>query len=274
MSRIYGYIALVLVGCGSAAPAASPDSPPASATEPVAEQQEPAPEPERFEAAADSSAQEAALTRELPTECAMTEPCLPPRAFAESLCKGNYPGVALAMFRKDSPWRRKWVNVARLEAVNAFGGSANGGNLVFGEELLLLRRGGALNSGAMKVSGGDDVEVLRWNGTCVTLHEAELVEYVPGLPKQAPIVWNYLSEPMQQALLENKTIAEARKIHRKECRGSSRTDVTPGCERATNSLSGAIVVAIRRGMTLPPPDKRPEWRRSEETGAVAVTGAP
>jgi hypothetical protein len=191
------------------------------------------------------------------------------------LCKGYYPGVALAMFGKGSPWRRKWVNVARLEAVNAFGGSASGGDLVFGEELLLLRRGFAANSGGMKVSGSDDVEVLRWNGTCVTLHEAELVEYVPGLPKQAPIVWNYLSEPMQEALLENKTVAGLRQVHRKECRGSSRRDVSPGCERTTDSLTSAIVVAIRKGMALPPPKKRPEWPRSEEIDIdMAVAGAP
>jgi hypothetical protein len=185
------------------------------------------------------------------------------------MCKGSYPGVALAMFEKSSPWQRKWVNVGTLEAVNAFGGSASGGPLTFGEEVVLLRSQQAGGQG-MQVSGGEDIEVLRWNGTCVTVRQSELVEYVPGLPKHAPIVWNYLDEPTQDALLTKKNIQSAREQQRRECKGSSKRDVSPSCDKASNALDGAIVIAVRKGMTLPMPEKRPEWASPENDSALTA----
>lgn len=256
---------LAVVGCAGAPPVAS--QPPKSGTSEVASTPR---KDAEIEAAPETEPQvvTAAATRDVPTQCAGTDPCVPPAQFAEGLCKGSYPSLALAMFEKSTPWQRKWVNVRSLEAVNAFGGSQSGGPLTFGEEVVLLRRQQA-SGGGMQVSGGEDVEVLRWNGTCVTVRESELVEYVPGLPKQAPIVWAYLDDPTQTALLAKKTIASARERQRKECRGSSKREVSPSCEKAASALDAAIVVAVRKGMELPVPEKRPEWKSPE--GAPALT---
>ncbi len=201
-----------------------------------------------------------AETQEVPSRCALgaRPPCLPPEAFAESICKGKYPGLALFMFEKSTPWQRKWVNREQLAAVNAFGGSNSGGDLTFAEEVLLLRRGSA-RTDEVQVSGADDVEVLRWNGTCVTVRESELVEYVPGLPKHADIVWNYLGRGLQEALLGNTNIASLRKRHKQECRGSSAHSVSKSCGRAAQTLGDAIVIAVRKGTTLPEPQKLPFW---------------
>jgi len=262
---------LAVVGCAAAPPVASkPPSPTEHDTKTASA------EPASAEAPPDTEAADApapATTRDLPTQCASEGPCVPPAHFAESLCKGSYPSVALAMFEKSAPWQRKWVNVASLEAVNAFGGSASGGPLTFGEEVVLLRSQQASGQG-MQVSGGDDVEVLRWNGTCVTVRQSELVEYVPGLPKHAPIVWAYLDEPMQAALLAKKNIANARDQQRRECRGSSKRDVSPSCEKAASALDGAIVVAVRKGMPLPVPEKRPEWAGPEGDAALTAANRP
>lgn len=262
---------LVVVGCAGAPPvasrAASPSEPETSGPPRESAALEAPSETEPAPSAAP------ATTRDLPTQCAGNDPCVPPAHFAESLCKGSYPSVALAMFEKSAPWQRKWVNVRSLEAVNAFGGSQSGGPLTFGEEVVLLRRQQAGGQG-MQVSGGEDVEVLRWNGTCVTVRESELVEYVPGLPKHAPIVWAYLDEPTQEALLTKKNIESAREQQRKECRGSSKRDVSPSCEKAASALDGAIVVAVRKGMELPVPEKRPEWSSPEGDPALAAADRP
>src|SRR6187549_2043864 len=99
-----------------------------AAAPPVASQKPSAVEPEAVEAPAATAQAEAPpaaerateaaseTTRDLPTQCAGNTPCVPPAHFAESLCKGSYPSVALAMFEKSSPWQRKWVNVRALEA--------------------------------------------------------------------------------------------------------------------------------------------------------------
>lgn len=262
---------LALFGCATATSNTAPAPAPVSPEPAVASTEIDAPPAPQKRVADEASASDGTptMTRELPTECTGEAPCVPPPEFAESMCKGKYPGVALLMFEKSSPWQRKWVNVRALEAVNAFGGPNSGGELTFGEEVVLLRRQSA-SQGGMQISGGEDVEVLRWNGTCVTVRESELVEYVPGLPRNARIVWNYLGEPMQEALLTNKTVAEARKTHKKECHGSSRRSMTPSCEKATGSLNGAIVVAVRKGMPLPMPDKRPEWANLASERSLAA----
>lgn len=199
-------------------------------------------------------------TRAIPTTCAERgDECVPPRGFSDSICRGKYPGLALVMFEKKSPWQRLWVNQRELLAVNAHGGSNAGGPLTFGEEVVLLGGQGNDAGGGMQVSGADDVQVLRYNGTCVTVRRSELVTYVPGLPKTAPIIWKYLDSDLQEALLENPSIDRARQKQRKQCRSSSTRNMSAPCEKANTALSGAIAVALRKGMTLSEPEKLPEW---------------
>lgn len=270
MKTVCIVFSLALLGCASSTAKPTPQAP-SSTHQPTASEQvaspEPASEDRTVSAGSEADAPQVSLTRDVPRQCA-DEDCLPPPEFAQSLCKGKYPGLAILMFEKSSPWTRKWVNMKSLEAVNAFGGSTSGGDLVFAEEVLLLRRQSAA-SGGIQVSGGEDVDVLRWNGTCVTVRESELVEYVPGLPQQARIVWNYLDEGIQQALLGNRTIEAARKRHRKECRGSSKKSLTGPCKKADEALTAAVVVAVRKGIELPVPQKRPEWADASNGESLA-----
>src|SRR5688500_10078388 len=110
---------LALIGCAGSTPAARTETASTRETRAQPPQQQ-KPEASPGTEPAPASAEAATRTRELPSECASTDPCLPPAHFAESMCKGSYPSVALAMFQKSAPWQRKWVNVRTLEAVNAF----------------------------------------------------------------------------------------------------------------------------------------------------------
>ena len=53
--------------------------------------------------------------------------------------------------------------------------------------------------------------------------------------------------------------------------GSSKRDLSASCEKAAGSLDSAIVMAVRKGLTLPMPEKRPEW--SNPDADVARTAA-
>jgi hypothetical protein len=89
--------------------------------------------------------------------------------------------------------------------------------------------------------------------------EKALMDNAPGISKSAPIVWKYLEEPMRAALLNDKQVGRAEDTYKAECKGSSSTHPTPQCKRATAHLNQAIMRALRSGIELPLPEKRPEW---------------
>ena len=263
---------LLLSACGAATPAAeSPttevsstaqaEAPVVKATSDAREESE-RPPPEAADATSRSAVADADEASEpqpqiLPTTCAGTEGrCAPPDDFVERLCQDKYPGVAIAMFEKSTPWTRLYVRMAEIDSVNTTGGPAADAKLVFAEELLLLREHGSGNGG-FQVSGAGGYLVLRWDGTCATVSSDEVVEYYPGFPKAAPIVWKYIDSDLRDALLADSHIKLARQTYMHQCRGMRPGMEAGPCKHATQVLNDSVVLAVRKGIDLPPPDRIP-----------------
>jgi hypothetical protein len=253
----------LLVGCAHGGSYSEPASPPpptpnsSSATDAVVEPEKEATDQERAIAAVEPEGPNPPTPpMEMPTECALgSEPCVPPLPFVKGLCQGKYPSVALVMFEKSSPWTRIYIRQETVDAVNTQGGPSSDQDLVFGEELLLLRDTAADASG-IQVSGGGYF-VLRWDGTCATVAPHEVVDYAPGMLKNAPVVWKYLDAPLRDALLKKPNIKNAHSLERAECRGARPGQGTPTCQRARRLLNTHLTLAVRGGMNLPDPERLP-----------------
>ena len=197
-------------------------------------------------------------TSRLPTECVKQgEFCVPPRSFVRRLCRGKYPDLTIYLMRKDQPWTRRFVRVEAAHAVNAVTGRQGESKLLFGEEVLVLRYRTGMALGGMQVSGMEGYEVLRWDGTCATLAEGELIGWVP--PKQirhSVLSWRDLGNDYQRALLRDERIAAAERAHREECRGA-KLGRSASCVKATESLNGAVEAAVHGGIDLPMPREIP-----------------
>lgn len=273
--RLLGTLWL-LVGCGaSSAPepraAPAPVAPSESAPEPeravelVPEQELAAPpeapasrrgDQERAQQAAESD--QAAVA--LPTACAGgTKRCVPPSSFSRQLCRGRFPSLALVLFEKHAPWEHLYVRVEEADPVNSYGGPRSDSQLEFGEEVVLLKHVDSNARGGMSVSGASDVDILRLDGTCATIREEMLVRYVPGAVKTAPVVWKFLDDETQRALLSDRRVERAQKTERQGCRGMSVNQRDEACARATQALNDAILLALRKGIALPEPSKIPRW---------------
>jgi hypothetical protein len=215
-----------------------------------------APQAEAEEPSGTEQTGEADTAVSMPSECASSgELCLPPAEFTQRLCSGKNPDVAVYMMQKGQPWTRGYIRVENVDTVNTLGGPAGESKLVFGEEVVILRGKTEEGSGAgMQVSGMGGFIVLRWDGTCATLAEHELVTWVPGLPRHAPLVWKYLGDGVQEALLLSQRVRLARKQHRAQCKGA-RFGRSTECLRATEKLNDAIVVAVRTGTKVPFPER-------------------
>ncbi|MBN1612430.1 MAG: hypothetical protein JW940_37715 [Polyangiaceae bacterium] len=210
---------------------------------------------EADEQPADTDENEPAQTADLiPSGCATPGAvCLPPAEFAARVCAGKNPDVAVYMMQKGQPWTHGYIRVENVDTVNTLGGPTGEAKLAFGEEVLVLR-GRTEKTGGVQVSGTGGFIVLRWDGTCATLAEHELVTWVPGLPRHAPLTWKYLGAGVQQALLESRRVREARKQHRDQCQGAT-FGRSPECLKATERLNEAIVVAVRTGTKVPFPER-------------------
>jgi hypothetical protein len=255
---------LTTLSCGLACastppPAESPPAPSAHAL-PPASASSPAPEAEQKAEteASEEAAEEPAEAAPLPKECAgKGKLCTPPSDFVDRLCAGKFPGVAIAMFNKRAPWKHLYVKIqSGVDASNTLGGPNGEERLQFAEEVLILREKGT-GGGGMQVSGMAGYHVLRWDGTCATVSTDELVDYQPGLPKNAVIRWKYLGRAIQRALETKKPIKAAEKEYRKACRGGRFNRNEPACVKATKELNRVILLAVRKGMDLPEPDRRP-----------------
>ncbi len=207
-----------------------------------------------------SSAPDAGAAALLPTECVGDKArCVPPAAFSRQLCRGKYPSLALVMFEKHAPWSHLYLRVQELEPVNAYGGPRGDTPLRFGEEVVLLKRGGGASRAGMSVSGASDVDVLRLDGTCATIREETLVRYIPGTIVTAPVIWKYLDDGTQQALLDDRRVQGAEQNERRGCRNSSVHQRDERCQQASRALNDAILLALKRGLTLPTPSSVPRW---------------
>jgi hypothetical protein len=195
----------------------------------------------------------------IPTAC--EEPggkmCLPPQKFVKRLCASFYPDVALAMLAKGTPWQRGYLRVKSVEAWNASGGMSSADKIVFEEEFIILSRREA-STGGIQVSGsGGSYDVLRWDGTCASLMEDEVMLKPGPSPKHAKIPWKNLDEKVRDALTAIDKIGKVYAERRKECKGATMGDVSIKCQKADDMLSTVVVEYVRGGGSIPPPAKLP-----------------
>jgi hypothetical protein len=203
----------------------------------------------------DKTATETTTTHGIPTECTQQgKLCVPPGDFVSRLCADKFPSVALVMFRKGTPWVRRYVKQQEVEPRNTAGGPSSDAKLVAGEEVILLKRHGG--GGGVEVSGSTDYDSLRWDGSCASLSDLELSVHPSGVTKNAPIVWKFLESGMQQALEQDPSIGKARDSWGKACGGKA-AGAGRACEQANRNLNSAIVSAVRSGMDLPVPERIP-----------------
>ncbi len=191
----------------------------------------------------------------VPSKCIKRKgACLPPVKWAEKLCQDVYPDVALYMFRKGSPWDRYYMRTG-LNAVNGWG-TTIAEDLVQGEEVIPINFRGQKDGFVVEGSQGT-FDVLRWNGSCVTLDLAEVTKDRPGAPKVSRIEWRSLSDQVQSALMEDSRVAQAVNARQRECRGATIGKVSAECERLDRELGTVIARYVRDGGGIPLPPIHP-----------------
>jgi hypothetical protein len=225
---------LASVACGGGAQSQPPPAAaaPAEAVEPAA-------------AASASPAPEPPPASGVPTACAdpSAAVCTPPGAFVERLCAKARQDYALALFSKDTPFTRLYLRGKMDE-------------LVLDEEVLALRFLAPQKGGMVVGSGNGSYEVLRWDGTCSTGVEAEMVSRSrPPQPKTAVVRWHRIADRIQDALVASSdAVKKAHAKRGKECKGAMSGDVSASCEHADSALIAAIVEYVRTHGGLPQPD--------------------
>ena len=186
------------------------------------------------------------------------EDCLPPEAWVDKLCSGVHPELALHMFRGGSPWKRLYSR-AIAPAFNGSGGpSISDERVQKGEELIALRRNTDAkrsNAGEMSIGYTAGYDLLRWNGSCVTLHDGEFSSKTPRRRQHARVDWRALGDRVQSTLRADELISRAYIARRKECRGISIGNVTRKCVEQDKSLIKAVVDYVRAGGELPEPSE-------------------
>jgi hypothetical protein len=185
--------------------------------------------------------------------------CLPPSPWVDKLCNGVHPEVALHMFRGGSPWKRLYSR-ARAPAYNGAGGpSLSDERVEKGEELIALRRNSdGRGSTAGEISIGDTAgyDLLRWNGSCVTMHDGEYSPKTPRRRQHARVEWRWLGDEVRSALQTDGNVKQAFVARRKECKGATLGQVSKKCVEREDSLVAAIVDYVRAGGPLPEPTER------------------
>jgi hypothetical protein len=167
------------------------------------------------------------------------------------LCDGVHPDVALYFFRAGTPWRRLYMR-ARATPYNASGGvSLLGESLEYGEELIALRRHDGL--GDVQVGDSAGYDVLRWNGSCVTIHDGEYTMSAPRRKGHSRVEWRYLSDDLQQALSSDPVVTATYRERRRHCKGATFGMVTKACVDFDEKLVDEIVRYVRTCPNLPPP---------------------
>lgn len=195
-------------------------------------------------------------SNDLPSRCVYRKgACMPPVQWARKVCEDVYPDLALYMFRAGTPWTRFYMRTG-LNAVNGWGPTI-AEDLVYSEEVIPINWRRQREDFQVEGSVGT-YDVLRWNGSCVTLDLSEVTSKPPSRPQHSRIDWKQLSEPMQQALLEDEEVARTYQARRKECRGASIGRVTAKCEQLDKQLVDVITEYVRSSAKeLPPPSHHP-----------------
>ncbi len=189
------------------------------------------------------------VAREVPTECASQseEICTPPSSFVRELCRKRQPNVALTLFRKGTPWTRTYVRVRNMEAWLVGGRRASPAKLKLFEEVIIVRDRAA-RDGSIKVSGAGSFDVVRWDGTCVSVMSDEVSTRPPAMPEVATIQWKRLDPRVRKVLVGDQRIAYRDEKRREHCRGENQRR----CEAARLRLSDMVASFIRDGGSVPP----------------------
>ena len=182
-----------------------------------------------------------------------TKLCVVPRTFAKKLCSGIYPEIALSMFSKGQPWTRLWL-AGDVDAWNASGGLTHRAKLSFDEEVVVLAKHGAASSGGIVMTGsGASYDVLRFDGTCVSVMEGELTTSRPPAPKPAYVPWSRLEEPTRHALLASSKVKDKHSAFEKACNVGDKK----ACDKAERAFTQSVHEHVRSGASLPEPSRRP-----------------
>lgn len=214
-------------------------------------------------AAADAKTEEAPAP--LPTSCTTGDTgalkdmklCLPEKSYAKKLCGGIYPEVALNLFGKGTPWSRVYL-AGDVEAWNASGGLTHRAKLAFDEEVIVLGKHGAASMGGVVMTGAQaSYDVLRWDGSCVSVMEGEITTKRPPAPKPAEVKFSRLEENTRRALLAEPKVKAAYDAIGKACASVSSAAEKKACEKADRAFTTSIVDAVRNGASLPAPSRRP-----------------
>ncbi len=179
--------------------------------------------------------------------------CYPEAQFVERLCAGNFPGAALVLFGKDSPWARMYMKGPGKAWSTAPG--ADQERMFFREEVLVLQDP-ALSKNSMS-SEGASFYALRWNGSCVKLTEEELTDQPPWAKATPPVRWDWIDDNLQDELRGSDKIQQAVVAMKKDCKGARIGSKPPQCVKREQALSDLIVSHVRAGAQLPDPTLLP-----------------
>jgi hypothetical protein len=187
-----------------------------------------------------------------PDRCApSSQECLPPQPWVRKLCDGVYPDVALYLFRAGTPWQRFYM-LAQAKPYNASGGvSLLGEPLAYGEEVIALRR----RSGTGEIQIGDSAgyDVLRWNGSCATVHDGDFTANAPRRKGHSRVEWPRLSDQTQLALSSDPGVSGTYRERRRSCQGVTFGLVSQECVDYDRKLVDEIVRYVRTAPNLPEP---------------------
>jgi hypothetical protein len=231
-------LGLALLACGSR-PAADPTS---TSTSTSTSTGTPTPTPTGISTPTDAPDSDAA---KLPSACATPSAsvCTPPGDFVDRICGKPHQDIALALLSKSTPFTRLYLR-GKLD------------ELVLDEEVLVLRFHAVQKGGMVVGSGAGTYDALRWDGTCSTGIEAEMLSKSrPARPRAAGVKWHRMATRLQDALIaSSEAVKRAHARRGKECKGAMSGDVSAGCAKADQALIDAIVDYVRDGGSLPEPD--------------------
>jgi len=194
----------------------------------------------------------------LPKTCAVEgsrKTCVPEANFAKRLCGADYPDVALTLFSQGTPFSRAYMT-RDVEGWNAGGGRTHRAKLMFDEEVLVVAHRKANANGIVMVAANGDTgsyDVLRWDGSCVSVMAEEITMSKAPKPKRSPIPWRHLEEPTKSTLLAAPKVKAGYDAWEKACDGSNEDK----CTKAEVAFTGAIADFVRTNKSLPEPGRRP-----------------
>ena len=188
---------------------------------------------------------------ELPVSCTPTSSgiCTPPESFVRTACSRSSVELALAMFRKSTPWTRAYLRL-RTEAWYTGNRLAAPVQFELDEEVLIVADRGAGRAGKAQIVGASSYDVYRWDGRCASLMADEVTLRRPPVPRAAAIAWRRLGDETRQLLLKNPGIKSRHGLVRTRC---SEDSTAPRCTEATDALSQHIATYVRRGGEIPDP---------------------